>query len=214
MIREAALAGLLASIALAAQGEDSWPALGRRASGPSREPWAFVASGYWNVPRGADAFASGIFAADRGALHLEARANYEALHAQSGFIGWTFSHGDGVELEATPIVGVVGGAMHGPIVGLEAAASAGAFDAYIEAEYVRPNDEASYTYAWTELGWRAAPWLRVGAAGQRTRLYGGDRAWQAGPFLQLTEGKLTLSGYWFQPGSSEELAIVSLAVAF
>ena len=45
----------------------------------------------------------------------------------------------------------VGGALRGPIVGIEAALSAGAFDAYVEAEHVRPRGEAGYTYAWTEL---------------------------------------------------------------
>ena len=51
------------------------------------DPWEFALTGYWNSPKAASDFASGIFTADRGSLHLEARANYEAIHAQSAFAG-------------------------------------------------------------------------------------------------------------------------------
>ncbi len=40
----------------------------------------------------------------------------------------------------------------------------------------------SYIYAWSELGLRPVEWLRFGIAGQRTRLYGGERDFQRGPF--------------------------------
>ena len=156
MTWRAALGGLAATIALAAHGEDASHPPGRRAAEASREPWAFAGSAYWNAPRGEDAFASGILAADRGPLHLEARANYEALHARSAYLGWTFSTGDLVRLEATSIAGGVWGSMRGPIVGVEAAAAWRAWDAYVEAEHVHPSGEPSYTYAWTELGWRPA----------------------------------------------------------
>jgi hypothetical protein len=182
----------------------------------AEDKWEFNATGYWNDSRPGESYASGIFLADRGALHLEARANYEAIHAQSAFVGWTFSAGDAVKLEATPIVGGVTGATRGPIAGLEATVSAGRFDYYVEAEYVRDRSdhETSYTYAWSELGFRPAEWLRLGAVAQRTRIYGGERELQRGPFVQLTQGKLTLSAYWFNPGSSEQVAIVALGVGF
>jgi hypothetical protein len=182
----------------------------------AEDKWEFNATGYWNDSRPGESYASGIFLADRGALHLEARANYEAVHAQSAFVGWTFSTGDTVKLEATPIVGGVTGATRGPIAGLEATISAGRFDYYLEAEYVRDRSdhEASYTYAWSELGFRPVDWLRLGAVAQRTRIYGGDRELQRGPFVQATYGKVTLSAYWFNPGSSEQVAIVALGVGF
>ena len=186
------------------------------AAAPEGPGWEFAATGYWNAPKGDDAFASGIFAADRGALHLEARANYEAVHAQSAFVGWTFSWGEKVKLEATPIAGAVAGSARGPIAGIEATFSAGAFDYYLEAEHVSPRneDESSYNYAWTELGWRPSEWLRLGAVGQHTRIYGGDRETQRGGFFQLAHGNTTLGAYWFNPGSSDQVVIVALGAAF
>jgi len=176
--------------------------------------WEFSATGYWNAPKGADDFASGIFTADRDPWHLEARANYEAVHAQSAFIGYSFSWGKEVTLDLRPIVGGVTGTARGPIAGLEASIAGGPFDYYIEAEHVDDRVGGSYNYAWTELGWRPAEWLRVGLVGQHTRVYGGDRETQRGGLVQLTQGKFTLSAYWFNPGSSDQVVIGALGVSF
>jgi hypothetical protein len=202
-MRRAALAVYAAVFAITAHAEDN-PAPG----------WEFNASGYWNVPRGEDAFATGVFIAKRGALHLEARANYEAVHAQSAFVGWNFSWGKEVTLEATPIVGGVTGTARGPIVGIEATVSAGKFDWYIEAEHVRDRVDGHFNYAWTELGYRPVEWLRLGLVGQHTRVYGSDRTVERGPFVQVTYGKVTLGGYWFNPGASDQVAVAMLAVGF
>jgi len=175
-------------------------------------------TGYWNAPRGGDDYGSAILLADHGSLHLEARFNYEAVHAQSAFVGWTFSGGSEgeVQYKLTPIIGGVTGATRGPIAGFEASVASGHFDFYIEAEYVRDrNDHASsYTYAWSELGYRAAPWLRLGLVAQRTRVYGGDRDLQRGGLAQVTHGPFTLGAYWFNPGSSDQVVIVSLGATF
>ena len=176
--------------------------------------WEFAATGYWNAPKGEDAFASGIFTADRDAWHLEARANYEAVHAQSAFVGYTFSWGKDVKLDARPIVGGVTGSARGPIVGLEATLATGPFDYYIEAEHVNDRVGGNYNYAWSELGWRPVAWLRVGLVGQHSRVYGGDRETQRGGLVQLTHGNFTLSGYWFNPGSSDQIVIGALGLSF
>jgi len=185
------------------------------ASASAQDPWEFAVTGYWNSPRAASDFASGIFTADRGSVHLEARANYEAIHAQSAFVGWSFAWGDEeLKLEATPIVGGVGGAARGPIVGVEATLAAGRFDYYIEGEHVRDDKGGTYNYAWTELGFKPAEWARLGFAGQHTRVYGAQRETQRGGFLQLTKDKWTVGAYWFNPGTSDALLIVSLGAAF
>lgn len=177
--------------------------------------WSFLATGFWNMPRQEGNYGSGIFAADHGQLHLEARVNYEAQHAQSGFIGWSFSGGETVQYKLTPIVGFVAGSAHGPIAGAEASLAIGKFDYYIEAEYLPGTGSTTpYTYAWSELGYRPAPWLRFGFVAQRTRIYGGDREFQRGGLLQLTYGKVTGSVYWFNPKSSDQVVIVALTVAF
>jgi hypothetical protein len=180
--------------------------------------WEGTATGYWNEIRDGDSYASGIFIAKRDALHLEARVNYEAVHARSFFAGWTFSLGkeEGLSFEITPIVGGATGSVGGPIAGFEATLAKGRFDFYVEAEYVRGRDskDDSYTYAWSELGFRPVEWLRFGAVGQRTRAYGGDRDFQRGGFVQATYGKVTASVYWFNPGSDSQVVVGSIGLAF
>ena len=182
----------------------------------AQDEWSFAATGYWNAPREASSYASAIVSADRGALHLEGRANYEAIHAQSLFVGWTFEAGGEIKVMFRPIAGFVGHSLRGPIAGFEASLGSGRWDYYIEAEYVHDREDhaASYAYAWSELGFRPAEPLRVGLVGQRTRIYGGDRNYQGGGFAQLTYGKATLGTYWFNPGSSSQVVIVSLGAAF
>ncbi|KWR88084.1 hypothetical protein [Cupriavidus sp. IDO] len=182
---------------------------------PAGAPWSFSATGYWNMPRESGDYLTGIFIAEKKQLHLEARANYEAKHSQSAFIGWTFSGGETVQYKVTPIVGFVGGSTHGAIGGLEASVAVSKFDYYIEAEYLDAHgDEPGYLYAWSELGYRPIEWLRLGVVAQRTRVYGGDREFQRGGFLQVTVRKFTAGFYWFNPGSTEQVAILSLGVSF
>ena len=202
---------------LACAGGDG-EAAGRRASRPEKPDWELVATGYWNAPHEGDSYATGIFVGDRGALHLEGRVNYEAVDARSLFVGWTFSLGkeEGLNLEITPIVGGVTGAVRGPIGGFEATLAKGAFDFYVEAEYVREGGSKvdSYTYAWSELGYRPTETLRIGLVGQRTRAYGGEREFQRGPFAQLRYRAVTAGLYWFNPGSTQQVVVGSIAIAF
>jgi hypothetical protein len=154
--------------------------------------------------------------ADRGPLHLEARYNYESVGARSAFVGWTLSGGESITWEMTPLLGGAWGATQAFVPGLEASVAWKQLDFYVEAEYVRDSREHadSYFYAWSELGLRPVEWLRVGAAGQRTRAYGGERDIQRGPFAQLTRGPLTIGGYWFNPGSGDQVFVGMIGTTF
>jgi len=210
-----ALATLAVALPLAAHPAEEEP-LGRRASPAAKPAWAFSATAYPTAVRNGDHYTSGIFVANRGALHLEARVNYEAVGARSAFVGWTFSGGEAVTWELTPMVGGAWGSINAWVPAFEASVAWKKLDVYIEAEYVRDTHDksASYLYAWSELGYRPVEWLRFGAAGQRTRVYGGDRDYQRGPFAQLTWGPVTVGGYWFNPGSSEQIFVGMLNAAF
>jgi hypothetical protein len=189
---------------------------GRRAAPPDKPAWEFAVNAYPTQVRGGDNFTSAIAVANRGPLHLEARYNYEAVGARSAFIGWTFAGGDAVTWELTPLLGGAWGEISAFVPGLEASVAWRRLDFYVEAEYVRDNKAQSdrYTYAWSELGFQAFEWLRIGAAGQRTRAYGGEREYQRGPFIQGSWGPLTIGGYWFNPGSSEQVFVAQLGVSF
>jgi hypothetical protein len=149
-----------------------------------------------------------------GALHLEARYNYEARASASAFVGWTFAGGTELTWEVTPIIGTLFGRARGLVPGVEASAGYRAFDLYVEAEYVLDRQQSSdnYLYAWSELGWRPLQWLRVGIVGQRTRLVDNDRDLQRGVLLQVFAGRATISAYAFNPDNSNRYA--TLAVGF
>jgi hypothetical protein len=207
----AALAAVMATVALADDEPDGSPA-----AAAEKPAWEFALTAYPTAVRGGENYTSAIATADRGALHLEARANYESIGARSAFLGWNFSGGKEITWELTPLLGGAWGATQAFVPGLEASAAWGKFDFYVEAEYVRDNkqDDASYAYAWSELGFQPFKWLRIGVAGQRTRAYGGDREFQRGPLAQVTWGPVTIGGYWFNPGSSDQVFVGMIGVAF
>jgi len=208
------VAAVAAALACTAVGAEE--AAGRRAAPPDKPSWEFALTAYPTDVRGGDNYTSGIGVADRGPLHLEARYNYESVGARSAFVGWTFSGGETITWEITPLLGGAWGSLHAFVPAVEASVSWRQFDFYVEAEAVRDQREHddSYFYAWSELGYRPAEWLRFGLVAQRTRAYGGERDIQRGPFAQLTWRRVTLGGFWFNPGSKEQVFVASLGVAF
>jgi hypothetical protein len=208
---------LVACLALAtgpafADGDPGEP----REAADAKPAWEFTVTAYPTVVRGGENYTSAIAAADRGPLHLEARYNYESIGARSAFVGWTFSGGETVTWEFTPLLGGAWGTTKAFVPGFEASVAWGRFDFYVEAEFVRDNTERtdSYAYAWSELGFQPVEWLRLGLAGQRTRAYGNERDFQRGPFVQVTVGPFTFGGYWFNPGSDEQVFVGSIGATF
>jgi hypothetical protein len=203
----------LAAASVAVAGDDAGS--GRRAAPPTKPSWDFALTAYPTFVRHGDNYTTAVAAADRGPLHLEARINYESVGARSAFVGWTFSGGEDVTWEATPLLGGAWGSTRALVPGLEVSVASGRFDFYVEAEYVRPDDhESKYLYAWSELGFRPLEWLRAGLVAQRTRAYGGERDIQRGPFAQLTWKSFTLGGFWFNPGASDQVFVLSLGATF
>ena len=189
---------------------------GRRASPVAKASWEFAITAYPTNVRGGENYTSAIAVADRGPLHLEARYNYESVGARSAFVGWTFSGEEVVSWELTPLLGGAWGTTQAFVPALEASVAWKQFDFYIEAEYVRDSNQRtdSYFYAWSELGFRPVDWLRVGIAGQRTRTYSNERDIQRGPFAQVTWGPVTIGGYWFNPGSIDQVFVGMISATF
>ncbi|HEX7271412.1 MAG TPA: hypothetical protein VF420_04585 [Casimicrobiaceae bacterium] len=178
--------------------------------------WSGSVTGFYYAMRDQSDFGVGVAALNRGSLHLEGRYNYEARDAGSAFVGWNFSGGEALTFAITPIIGALFGSTHGVIPGLEASVAYGPFDAYIEAEYVYDSHDQTnnYYYAWSELGWKPVEWLRLGVAGQRTRVVQTDRDLQRGLFAQLMFGKGTLSVYAFNPDTGSRYTIIALGIQF
>jgi hypothetical protein len=185
-------------------------------AGDDGRAWQFGITAYPTFVRGGGNYTSLIAAADRGALHLEARYNYESVGARSAFVGWTFSGGDAVTWALTPLAGGAWGDTRAFVPGFEAGVAWKQLDLYLEAEYVRDagSRDDRYSYAWTELGFSPVEWLRLGIAGQRTRAYDNERDIQRGPFVQFTWSRVTIGGYWFNPGSDEQVFVGSIGATF
>jgi len=179
--------------------------------------WKYdITASYYSF-RNQDDFTLAVARADRGALHLEARYNYEAIDSGSLFAGWKFSGGEKLTWELTPILGAVFGQKEGIAPGFEAAVAYGVADFYIETEYVHDLEvrEDSFTYAWSELGFTPWEWLRFGLVGQRTMVYQSDRDIQRGGFAQFMYKKVTAGVYVFNPDDSDNrFTVFSLGAKF
>ena len=150
------------------------------------------------------------FTADRAALHLEARYNYEALRTTSLWAGYTLRGGDRVQWEITPMSGVVLGATKGLAPGYAASLNWWKIDAYSEGEYVFATTSAdSFAYNWSEVAVAPLPMLRTGMVTQRTRAYASDRAIQRGPFVNATFGPIESAVYVFLSSSSKPVVVLS-----
>jgi hypothetical protein len=173
-------------------------------------------TGYYYAMRDQSDFGVGVASLNRDALHLEARYNYEARRSASIFAGWNFAGGENVTFQITPLVGALFGETHGVVPGVEASVAYRDVDAYVEAEYVYDlgHHDDSYFYAWSEIGWKPAQGLRVGLAGQRTRVVDTGRDLQRGAFIQFIVDKATLSVYGFNPDSGSRYVIVSFGLQF
>ena len=173
-------------------------------------------TGYYYSIRDQSDYGVGVATLDRGPLHLEMRYNYEVHDAGSAFVGWKFSGGDAVTFELTPIIGGMFGAARGAVPGFEASVAWHDFDAYTEAEYVHDRNQTApgYYYAWSELGWKPLPWLRVGLVGQRTREVQTGRNLQRGVFAQASIAQFTLSLYALNPDNASRYSIVALGARF
>ena len=161
----AVVAAVAATSALAAEDEPG----GRRASPAAKPSWEFAITAYPTVVRGGENYTSAIAVADRGPLHLEARYNYESIGARSAFVGWTFSGGEAITWELTPLLGGAWGTTQAFVPGLEVSVAWGKLDFYSKPNMSRSSERTDrYFYSWSELGFRPVEWLRIGVAGQRT----------------------------------------------
>jgi len=181
----------------------------------SADEWAFALSGFVFDPPEDSAYFSPIFYADRGALHLEARYNYEDRETGSVFIGRNFEFGENVTLTAVPMIGIVLGSTQGVAPGAEVGISWRRVELYAESEYVfdlEASDD-SFLYTWIEATVAPVDWLRVGLVTQRTRTYETRLDIQRGLLIELSRGSLSFGFHWFNPDRKED-QIFAYAVGY
>lgn len=183
---------------------------------PTPLAWSGSASLFAYVVPDEDPFVQPTVTADRGALHLEGRYNYENLETGSAWIGRNFSVGERVTLEITPMAGVVFGRTDGVALGYSGTLAWRALDLTSESEYLFDAGDRSdsFVYTWSELGWAPLGWLRAGLSVQRTRVYQTELDIQRGFFGALSFGPWEVSVYLFNPDADTPTLIVGAAFSF
>jgi len=174
-------------------------------------PWEFGASAFVFLPPDDDTFVSPILDADRGALHLEARYNYEDLETGSAFIGRNIPFKDAdVSGTVVPVFGLVLGNTAGIAPGVNIDLSWGRFALTDETEAVieLPDFDESFLYSWIEATLEPVHGLRIGVAAQRTKLSETGLEVRRGPMLSLATARGWLGAYWFNPGESDKETVV------
>jgi hypothetical protein len=200
-----AAALVLAPAVLAAQDEPA-----------TETEWEFTASVYGYFPPEDTDYGQPTVTADRGALHLEARYNYEGIDTGSAWVGWNVGVGEKLRLDATLMVGGVFGDTTGVAPGYELTLSWGPLELYSEGEWVfdTGNSDDDFFYNWAQLGYSPWDWLEIGFASQRTRAYETGLDVQRGPFVGFTYKSVTLTVYVFNADAQPPTAVASLAVTF
>jgi len=119
---------------------------------PSKNPWTFtlIMDGY--IIPDQESYANPNFIADHGWLHLEARYNSENLRTGSAWIGYNFTAGKKLILNATPMIGGVFGRTNGVAPGCEASLIYKRVEASISNEFVFATDKSgSFYYDWPQV---------------------------------------------------------------
>jgi hypothetical protein len=203
---------LLLTVAVAQAQADA----GSTTAGTEKPAWEFNASVYGYFPPDDRHYAQPTVMADHGALHLEARYNYEAFKTGSFWVGWNVSTGEKLKLDATLMAGGVFGDTRGAAPGYELTLSYGNFQLYSEGEYVFDVESSAgnFFYNWAQLGYSPLDWLTVGLASQRTRAYQTGLDVQRGFFVGFTYKSWNLNVYVFNPGWETPTVVSSLAISF
>jgi len=176
--------------------------------------FSFTADGYV-VPQG-QSYVNPTFTADRKWLHLEARYNYEDLETGSLWVGYNFSAGQKLVLEATPMIGGVFGNTTGVAPGYEVSLTYKRVELSSQGEYVFDTKDrsGSFFYAWPQLTYSPLDWFNVGLVAQRTKAYHTKLDVQRGLFAGFSYKKVHFTTYVFNLGWTEPTLIFEVGVHF
>ena len=186
------------------------------AAAAAARAWSVSASAYTYILPDAANYVQPTLAADRGWLHLEARFNYEDRNSGSAWIGGTFSAGERVTLEVTPMIGAVFGNTTGVAPGYEATLGWRALSLYSETEYVFDTADSadSFLYTWSELTVSPAEWYRFGLVVQRTKVYDTEFDIQRGLMAGVSWKHAEVTAHVFNPDAGRPVVVLGLSLDY
>jgi hypothetical protein len=184
-------------------------------SAQEQSSWKFAAeANLYLIPD--ESYLNPILAADHNRLHLEFRYNYEDLETASVFGGYSFQTGDVLELNVTPVVGLVLGNSDGIApgalldLGYKKLSISNEFEYFLSFE----EKESNFFYAWSEIVYSLKDWIWFGIAGQRTRAFESDLEIQRGFLLGFGYNNFELSGYVMNPGLDDSFGLITVGYTF
>jgi hypothetical protein len=185
-------------------------------SADSSDQWSFSfnMSGYI-VPHDRS-YASPTLAVDHRRLHLGARYNYEDKETGSLWVGYNFSIGDKLALQAAPMIGGVFGNATGIAPGYIASLSWKQVGLSTEGECVFDTKDrtGSFFYSWAELSYSPTEWWRAGLVAQRTKAYHTDLDIQRGLLIGFSHKKVNFTTYIFNAGFTDPTVVLSMGLQF
>ncbi|HQQ75954.1 MAG TPA: hypothetical protein PLB01_01245 [Thermoanaerobaculia bacterium] len=178
--------------------------------------WSVDASANTYFVPDANDFVSPVVKADRGALHLEARYNYEGFRSGSIWLGYNVSLGKELTLDLTLMLGGIFGDTAGVAPGWRFALGYGKLELTSESEYVFDSRDSAnnFFFNWSELSLSLADWVRAGLVVQRTRLYGEGRDVQRGFLVGFAWKKAYATAYLFNPDVDKPSFVLTLGAGF
>src|SRR5205809_4302686 len=178
--------------------------------------WEYSLSVSTYLAQHARDYANPNFTADHDWLHLEARYNYEALKTGSLWLGYNFSVGKKLTLEATPMIGGVFGEITGIAPGYAISISYEPIEFFTQGEYFFDSaiHAGDFFYSWSELSYAPASWCKVGVVVDRTKAFGSNIDIRRGPLVGFKYKKVDFTTYWLHSGTSDSTFIFTVNVNF
>ena len=215
-LRGAVLAATLASAVSVSLGGTETDGRLEVADETAEDEWeCSLSTSTYLVQHGRD-YANPNLLVDHGWLHLEARYNYEAIKTGSLWLGYNFSVGKKLALEATPMLGGAFGDITGIAPGYSSSVSYEQIEFFTQGEYFfdAGTRSGNFFYSWSELSYAPVTWLRAGIVIDRTKALGSDFDVRRGPLVGLRYKKIDFTTYWLSPGSRDATFIFSVALNF
>jgi hypothetical protein len=217
MMRQCAVVAIITGIAICKSLGGTATNVPLEAADQAKETeWEFSFSSATYFSQHARDYENPNFTADHDWLHFEARYNYEAIKTGSVWLGYNFSAGKKLALEATPMLGGVFGDITGIAPGYTISISYEPIEFFTQGEYFfdAGTRSGNFFYTWSELSYAPSRWFRVGVVIDRTKALGSNFDTRRGPLLGLKYKDVDFTTYWLSPGSSDSTFVFTVTLNF
>jgi len=139
-----------------------------------------------------------------------------SLKTGSLWLGYNFSVGKKLILEATPMIGGVFGDITGIAPGYAISISYEPIEFFTQGEYFFDSaiHAGDFLYTWSELSYAPASWCKVGVVVDRTKALGSSIDIRRGPLVGFKYKKVDFTTYRLSPGTRDGTFIFAVTVNF